>query len=180
MLAKRYRSFSVTLFVAVVILVGLHTQAQQTMTSANLSGHVEDAGGALVADASVVAYNLNTGWTQTATSDGDGHFRFPYLQVGTYEITVEAPGFARLVRQLTLTVGQALDLQLSLTVANVTENVNVAADLPLVETVRTQLAETLLPREIDSLPLNGRNYLDLAALTPGVTRSNPVANQTVS
>ena len=147
------------------------------MTSANLSGHVADAGGALVPDAPVVAYNVNTGWTQTATSDGDGHFRFPYLQVGAYEITVEAPGFARLVRRLTLTVGQALDLQLKLTVADVTENVNVAADLPLVETVRTQLAETLLPREIDSLPLNGRNYLDLAALTPGVTRSNPVGNQ---
>ena len=74
-------------------------------------------------------------------------------------------------------MGQALDLPLKLTVADVAENVNVAADLPLVETVRTQLAETLLPREIDSLPLNGRNYLDLAALTPGVTRSNPVANQ---
>lgn len=173
---KRHASFT-ALCMTVVILAGLHIQAQQTMSSANLSGRVEDGGGALVAGASVVANNLNTGWTQTTTSDGEGHFRFPYLQVGTYEITVEAPGFARLVRRLTLTVGQALDLQLKLTVANVTENVNVAADLPLVETVRTQLAETLLPREIDSLPLNGRNYLDLAALTPGVTRSNPVANQ---
>jgi carboxypeptidase family protein len=177
MLTKRYRSFSAALFVTVVVLAGLNIQAQQTTTSATLSGHVEDVGGALVAGTSVAVKNLNTGWRQTTTSDDDGRFRFPYLQVGTYEITVEAPGFSRLVRQLTLTVGQALDLSLKLTVANVAENVNVAADLPLVETVRTQLAETLLPREIDSLPLNGRNYLDLAALTPGVTRSNPVANQ---
>jgi hypothetical protein len=66
---------------------------------------------------------------------------------------------------------------LKLTVENIKENVDVTADLPVIETVRTQLAETVLPREIDSLPLNGRNYLDLAALTPGVTRSNPVANQ---
>jgi len=174
---EKSRKFSAALFVTVVILAGVHAQAQQTMTSASLSGHVEDAGRALVAGTSVALKNVNTGWTQTTTSDGAGRFRFPYVQVGTYEITVDEPGFARLVRQLTLTVGQALDLPLKLTLADVTENVNVAADLPLVETVRTQVAETLLQREIDSLPLNGRNYLDLAALTPGVARSNPVANQ---
>ncbi|HXD29539.1 MAG TPA: carboxypeptidase regulatory-like domain-containing protein [Pyrinomonadaceae bacterium] len=177
MFTEKSRKFSAALFVTVVILAGVHAQAQQTMTSASLSGHVEDAGRALVAGTSVALKNVNTGWTQTTTSDGAGRFRFPYVQVGTYEITVDEPGFARLVRQLTLTVGQALDLPLKLTLADVTENVNVAADLPLVETVRTQVAETLLQREIDSLPLNGRNYLDLAALTPGVARSNPVANQ---
>jgi hypothetical protein len=63
-------------------------------------------------------------------------------------------------------------------VAGLAESVQVTdADAPTVETARTQVAETVTPEEIDGLPLNGRNYLDLAALTPGVTRANPVANQ---
>ena len=152
-------------------------QAQQTITSATLSGRVEDSSGAVIKAASVVAKKIDTGLEQTTRSDAEGRFRFPYLPVGTYEISVEASGFARLTRQLTLSVGQALDLPLKLAVENIAENVNVTADLPVIETVRTQVAETLLPREIDSLPLNGRNYLDLAALTPAVTRTNPVANQ---
>ncbi|MGH9903995.1 MAG: carboxypeptidase regulatory-like domain-containing protein, partial [Pyrinomonadaceae bacterium] len=152
-------------------------QAQQTTTSATLSGRVEDSHGALIKGAALVAKNLATGQEQIASSDGDGHFRFPYLTVGTYEITIEAAGFGRLIRQLTLTLGQAVDLLIKLAVGNIAENVNVTTDLPVIEARRTQLAETLLPREIDSLPLNGRNNLDLAALSPAVTRSNPVANQ---
>lgn len=162
---------------ALVVAACNIVQAQQTMTSATLSGRVEDSSGAVIKAASVVARKIDTGQEQTTSSDGDGRFRFPYLPVGTYEISVEVSGFARLTRELTLSVGQALDLPMKLVVENIAENVNVTADLPVTETVRTQVAETLLPREIDSLPLNGRNYLDLAALTPGVTRSNPVANQ---
>ncbi|MCM3902936.1 MAG: TonB-dependent receptor [Pyrinomonadaceae bacterium] len=152
-------------------------QAQQTMSSATLSGCVEDSSGAVIKTAAVVAKKIDTGQEQTTTSDSEGRFRFPYLPVGAYEISVEASGFAGMRRQLTLSVGQALDLPLKLTVESIAENVNVTADPPVIETVRTQVAETLLPREIDSLPLNGRNYLDLAALTPAVTRTNPVANQ---
>jgi hypothetical protein len=152
-------------------------QAQQTITSAALSGRVEDVTGAVVKDACVTARNVETNSTHMCNCDSSGSFRFPYMTVGTYELIVESPGFAESRRQVTLTIGQALEVSLKLAVADVTETVNVAADLPSLETVRSQLAERLLSREIDSLPLNGRNYLDLAALTPGVTRSNPVANQ---
>lgn len=177
--SRKYKRFGdrLSLVLLMVFAASLVAQAQQTVTSATLSGGVEDSSGAVIQGASVTIRNVETNATQTMVSDGEGRFRFPYLNVGRHEIVLEKSGFASLTRQLTLTVGQALDLQLKLTVANVAESVNVAADLPLVETMRTQLAETLLPREIDSLPLNGRNYLDLAALTPGVTRSNPVANQ---
>jgi hypothetical protein len=150
---------------------------QQTMTSATLSGRVEDSSGSVIGAATVVARRIDTGQEQTARTDLDGRFRFPYLPVGPYEISIDASGFARLITQLTLSVGQSIDLPLKLALKNIQEQVNVTTDLPVIETVRTQLAETVLPREIDSLPLNGRNYLDLAALTPGVTRSNPVANQ---
>jgi hypothetical protein len=151
--------------------------AQQTITSAALSGRVEDATGAVVKDACVTARNVETNSTHMCNCDSSGSFRFSYMTVGRYELSVASPGFAELKRQVTLTIGQALEVSLKLAVAGVNETVEVAADLPSLETVRTQQAERLLSREIDSLPLNGRNYLDLAALTPGVTRSNPVANQ---
>ena len=157
---------------------GVRLAAQQTVTSATLSGRVEDAQGAAVRGAAVTITNVNTNQKRTTVSDEEGRYRFPYLPVGDYRLGVEGDGFAPLVRQLTLTIGQALDVTLRLSVAGVAESVNVTdADAPVVETARTQVAETVVSREVDSLPLNGRNYLDLAALTPGVTRTNPVSNQ---
>ncbi|HEV7906098.1 MAG TPA: carboxypeptidase regulatory-like domain-containing protein, partial [Pyrinomonadaceae bacterium] len=163
-----------------LLLLGgnLSSPAQQTITSATLSVRVEDAGGAAVSGANVVVNHIETNQQQTGATDDEGRYRFLYLRVGTYQLTVEKTGFATLTKQLTLTVGQALDVPLRLAVAGLAESVSVTeTDVPLIETARTQVAETIVPQEIDSLPLNGRNYLDLAALTPGVTRTNPVANQ---
>jgi Carboxypeptidase regulatory-like domain/TonB dependent receptor len=151
--------------------------AQQAVTSATLSGRVEDANGAAVAGAAIAAINLDQNRTSTAQSDSQGRFRFLYLPVGRYRLKIEAKGFYTLERDLTLTIGQALDAQLRLSVAGVAERLDIKPEATLIETVRTQVAETVLPAEVDRLPLNGRNYLDLAALTPAVTRANPVANQ---
>jgi hypothetical protein len=156
----------------------LPLRAQQSLTSATLSGRVLDANDASLGGAIVTVTNLDTNQHQTISTDDEGRYRIAYLPVGNYKLTAERSGFATLTRQLTLTVGQALDVPLRLTVGGVTESVNIKdTDVPAVETTRTQLAETIAPGEIESLPLNGRNYLDLAALTPGVTRTNPVANQ---
>lgn len=151
--------------------------AQQTVASASLSGRVYDPNRGMVSGAAITATKLETNQQRTVTSDGEGRYRFPNLPVGTYSITVHSPGFDKLTRQLTLTVGQAVDLELELGVGGVAENVDVSAEPAVVEPARTQLAETVVARDIESLPLNGRNYLDLAALTPGVTRNNPVSNQ---
>ncbi|MET0646523.1 MAG: carboxypeptidase regulatory-like domain-containing protein, partial [Pyrinomonadaceae bacterium] len=152
--------------------------AQQTVTSATLSGRVEDAGGASVSGATVVVHHVETNRRQTHVTDEAGRYKFPFLPVGTYQLTVEQLGFATLTRRMTLTLGQSLDVPLTLAVAGLSESVSVTdAAAPVVETARTQVAETVVSQEVDTLPLNGRNYLDLAALTPGVTRTNPVANQ---
>ena len=76
-----------------------------------------------------------------------------------------------------MSVGQALDLPVKLDVAGVSAQVNIGTDVPLVETVRTQITETIRPKEINELPLNGRNYLDLALLVPGVSPTNTGSNQ---
>jgi hypothetical protein len=151
--------------------------AQQSITSATLSGTVEDVNGAGINRVQIIATNLDKNLSWRTTSDEQGHFRLLYLPVGAYEIKAEHEGFTTLTRKLTLAIGQALDLSLKLSVGQVTESVNVTSESLALETVRTQVTETIRPREIADLPLNGRNYLDLAALTPAVTRANPVANQ---
>jgi outer membrane receptor protein involved in Fe transport len=151
--------------------------AQQTVTSATLAGRVEDPSGGAVSGASLTATNLATNQKQAATSDDRGRYRFSYLSVGSYEIVVEAQGFSRLTKRLIVTVGQALDLPIRLEVASVTEQVKVTTDAPLIESVRTQVTETIRPAEIDDLPLNGRNFLDLALLIPGVSPTNTGSNQ---
>ncbi|MBO0726574.1 MAG: carboxypeptidase regulatory-like domain-containing protein, partial [Blastocatellia bacterium] len=151
--------------------------AQQAVTSATLSGRVEDANGAAVAGAAIAAIDLDQNRSSIAQSDSQGRFRLLYLPVGRYRLKIEAEGFSPLERELTLTVGQTLDAEFRLKVAGVIERLDIKPEAALIETVRTQVAETVLPVEVDRLPLNGRNYLDLAALTPAVTRANPVANQ---
>jgi hypothetical protein len=151
--------------------------AQQTVTSAALSGRITDRSGALVTNAALTATNLETNQKRTAKTDYDGRFRFPYLQVGAYKLLVEAQGFVPISKALTLTVGQAIDLSLQLEVEGMSEHVTVNAEVPILETVRTQLTETVRPAEIDRLPLNGRNYLDLAMLVPGVSPTNTGSNQ---
>ncbi len=150
--------------------------AQQTITSATVSGHVVDKEGASLSGAAITATNLDRNQSWTAMSDDQGRYNFLYLPVGNYRLKAEQAGFAPATHEVTLSIGQSLDLPLRLSTAGVNESITITS-VPVIETVRTQVTETIIPHEIDSLPLNGRNYLDLAALTPAVTRANPVANQ---
>jgi Carboxypeptidase regulatory-like domain len=151
--------------------------AQQSVTSATLSGRVEDVAGAAINSAYITAINLETNGSLTTTSDSQGRFRFPYLGVGRYQLKAQATGFAPAARDLSLTIGQSIDILLRLNVAGMIASIDVALETPVVETVRTQVTETVLPREISALPLNGRNYLDLALLTTAVSRTNTGTNQ---
>jgi len=169
----------VTLLIGSLSILRLETviRAQQSINTAILSGFVEDKDGATVRGATVRLTAIERNQTLLVVTDEVGRFRFSYLPVGTYKLVIVATGFATREQTLTLTVGQSLSLTINLLLAEVASGVEIVSDPPVVEVVRTQVAETILPREIEALPLNGRNYLDLAALTPGVTRGNPVANQ---
>src|SRR5919205_225646 len=159
---------------AIILAAGVPPAlAQQTVTSATLGGRVQDANGAALPGVTVTATNTETNQSKISTTDGEGRYRFSYLAVGAYELRVEKSGFTTLTKSLTLTVGQALDVPLSLSVAAVAEDVQVnSSNAPAVETARTQVAETVTPKDVESLPLNGRNFLDLALLLPGVSRTN--------
>ena len=170
--------FHLLLTITFLSTFGAHSSlGQQTVTGASLSGRVEDHNAHTVAGASVTVTNLDTNQTRSQVTDTDGRFRFPSLSVGPYRLKIQRHGFGQLVKQLTLTIGQVVDLRLQVGIEAVTANVDITSALPLMETSRTQLTETVGTREVDSLPLNGRNYLDLALLVPGVSPTNTGSNQ---
>ena len=153
------------------------TQAQENLNNASVNGRITDASGAVVQDAAVVARQVETNLSHKFFTDREGRYRFPYLQIGPYEITVQKTGFAPVTRRLALTVGSAFDVSVSLLPESAQSHVTVEADAGALELARTQIAGTVLQKEISALPLNGRNFLDVALLVPGVSPTNTASNQ---
>jgi outer membrane receptor protein involved in Fe transport len=150
--------------------------AQPAITSAAVSGTIRDAGGSPIAGAKVTAVNVDRNQKQQSVTDAAGRFRFPVLPVGAYELTAARDGFAPWHRALRLAVGTSLDIPITLSMTQ-SETIDVTSTLPAVDTGRTEIAANITPEEVRDLPLNGRNYLDLALLAPGVSRTNTGANQ---
>ena len=151
--------------------------AQETVNHASISGRVTDPSGALVEGAQVAVRHTDTNLTWNLTTDREGRFRFPYLRVGRYEITVSGQGFAAVKRSLTLTVGAAFELPISLSIGAADTTVTVTEEATVLESARSQIAGTVLETEARNLPLNGRNFLDLALLVPGVSPTNTASTQ---
>jgi hypothetical protein len=165
--------FCLSIFIGVLLGSGQLNQAQQTVSGATVSGIITDPNNAVVSGAEVVTTNVETNQTKTTMSGEDGRYRFTYLPVGNYEVKATRSGFTPISHKITLTVGQSVELELQLQASTVTAQVDVSADnTPIIETARTQIAETVLPRDVENLPLNGRNYLDLALMLPAVSRTN--------
>ena len=151
--------------------------AQETISQASVRGRVTDPQGGVVPGAAVTARQTETNLTAETTTDQGGRFRFPYLKVGPYQVTVRLQGFADATRALTLTVGSAFDLPVTLVVAGVTTDVTVTGQVTVLEAARSQIAGTVSQAEVQSLPMNGRNFLDLALLIPGVSPTNVGSTQ---
>ena len=165
------------ILIAILIFSGTVAYAQDTITFASVSGRVTDPSGSVIAGAHVSARHTETNRTAATLTDREGRFRLPYLKVGAYEVTVSHPGFAQAVRPVMLTVGSAFELAIELIVAGEQSTVTVGAQAAVVETARTQIAGTVSQAEVQSLPLNGRNFLDLALVVPGVSPTNTASNQ---
>ena len=134
-----------------------------------ISGVVQDQSGAAVPDAQVSIGNVATGTIRAVTSNSDGFYSAPNLLPGDYQLTVTAKGFETLVRKgITVTVGAQLAVNLSLKVGQVTQSVEVTGQAPLVETMSSSLSATVEKPTIVDLPLNGRDWTQLATLQPGV------------
>jgi outer membrane receptor protein involved in Fe transport len=157
-------------FVMLSLAVIASTPAYAQVAGATLSGTAMDASGAAVPNAKVSIKNSATGVVREVTTDSAGFYSAPNLLPGVYDITVAAPGFSSSVQTgLTLTVGASKALNIALQVGQVSERVEVTATAPAVE-----LTSSTISGEVDSatereLPLNGRDWTQLATLQPGVT-----------
>lgn len=152
-------------------------RAQQSVGDASISGRVVDPSGAAIAGVPVVARHTDTNRVSTAVTDQEGRFRFPYLRIGSYEIVVRQQGFRDFTRSLTLTVGSAFELPVPLAVGGLDARVTVTGDSTMLDAARSQVAGTVSQSEVRTLPLNGRNLLDLALLIPGVSPTNTGSTQ---
>jgi hypothetical protein len=161
-----------SLIVAAYCAAGSAARAQDAINFATVSGRVTDSQGAVVPAAQVTARQTETNVTTETRTDSAGRFRFPYLRIGTYEVRVHVPGFADSTRTLRTTVGSSFDIPVVLSVAGFDTSVTVTSDATVLEAARSQIAGTIQEAEIQSLPMNGRNFLDLALLIPGVSPTN--------
>ena len=165
--ARWAKGLSICLFVT--LLFAAVVVAQTQITTGTIQGTVLDANGAAVAGAEVEVKNVDTNFTRNTTTDEDGRFTAPQLPSGRYNVTVTKTGFATLVvEKADLTVGQAMNLPLSMKVSSLQETVTITAT-PTVDTVKTESSTTLNETTVNTTPILGRKFEDLLTLTPGVS-----------
>ncbi|MFN9432545.1 MAG: TonB-dependent receptor domain-containing protein [Acidobacteriota bacterium] len=143
-----------------------------------INGSVTDSTGAAVAAATVTISNPATGFSRVLRTNEGGIYSAPALNPGAYTIKVEKQGFQAQSRTgVELQVGQAPSLNFTLTVGNVSEVIEVTGGAPVLETEATSVGTVIENKRIVELPLNGRNYLQLASLIPGATTNGPASCQ---
>jgi hypothetical protein len=134
-----------------------------------ISGVVTDTSGAVLSGASVTATSLSTGAARVTTANDQGFFTIPSLKPGEYMLTVATKGFADfVVPHVVVEVGQTARVDVAMKIGAVSENVEVQAGSVTVDTSQTTVGGVVNLKQINELPLNGRNYLELAQLQPGV------------
>jgi hypothetical protein len=160
--------FGLAAFVTLGLTVGSLT-ARAQLAGATLSGQVLDQSGAGVAGASIVIENGATRDVRTVTTDGQGLYSAQSLQPGIYSVTVSAPGFATHVEKgVELTVGATREIDVRVKPGQVSEKVEVSASVDDVESDTSVISATVERKRIVDLPLNGRDWTQLATLQPGV------------
>ncbi len=161
------KALSLCLLVTLVLTAAV--QAQTQITSGTIQGTVLDANGAAVPGASVELRNVETNFVRALSTDEGGRFVALQLPSGRYTITVAKQGFATvIVEKADLTVGQALNLPISMKVSSVQETVTITAT-PTVDTVKTESSTTIDETTVNTTPILGRKFEDLLTLTPGVS-----------
>ena len=156
---------------AFAMLAGTLAINAQTFT-ATVAGSVIDASGAAIPNATVTATNVATNVHTETRSDGTGRYLLPQLQPGAYRLESAAAGFKKYVhRGIELNVGQQAQVDISMTVGEVTENVTVEGTVSAIETTSSTIGKVVSNRAILDLPLNSRNIYSLIYLTPGVAGS---------
>jgi hypothetical protein len=158
-----------SLVLVLTIVLAASVFAQSQATTGVIEGTVVDASGAVLPGVTVTLRNTATAYEQVQVTDSGGRFRGVLLPLGPYEVRTSLEGFApQLIKGIDLGVGQTRTVDIKLSQAAITEELVVTAEAPLVETSRTEGATRLDEEAVSDLPNNGRNFLELTKLTPGV------------
>ncbi|MGE0884920.1 MAG: carboxypeptidase regulatory-like domain-containing protein [Blastocatellales bacterium] len=162
-------TLSAVLFVLLLVIGALGQQ-----TSATLVGTLTDANGAVVTGAQVRVANLATGTARESVTDSSGNYSFPFLAAGDYEVTITAQGYkTKKIDRLTLQVSQTLRQDFAMEIGAVSETVSITATDLQLQTENSTVGTVIDSAKIVELPLNGRNFIQLAQLIPGVQAGTP-------
>jgi hypothetical protein len=154
---------------SVAVLAMVWSRADAQVTGGAIVGNVADQANAAVPGASVTATAIGTNLSRTTTTGQQGDYGFSGLAPGVYRVRVELAGFRALIREgIRLATGETVRLDLQLAVGGITEVVSVEADAPLLRSETSGLGHVIDNRRVVDLPLNGRSFIALAALVPGV------------
>jgi hypothetical protein len=168
-----------TLCLTAAILLGCSRCSAQ-VASAELSGNVLDATGAAIPNATVTALNVATSISRSTVSEKSGDYVITALPPGDYTLTVEAPGFRKLEQTgVSLQINQQARVDLTLQVGQAAETVSVTGHPPLLEAESSSVGTVVNQQLVNQLPLNGRNFVQLATLSPGVNGVGESASGTI-
>jgi outer membrane receptor protein involved in Fe transport len=154
------------------LLLALPAAAQEI--TGTITGTVTDQSGAAIPGLTVTVRNVGTNATQTVVTDENGVYVATLLPAGRYEVSLELPGFKRFVRSnLQLSVNDRLGVNITLQPGDVSETITVTASTPLVKTESSDVSTLISAKQVEQMPLNGRNIISLVALQPGVSSTLP-------
>lgn len=166
-------SWSKTPFLFAFLLFIFCVSPLIAQSTGRIEGIVTDDSGAPLPGATVTALNVETNQTRVAVSDSGGSYTITPLPVGEYRVSVELSGFRASVTAVTLRVNQVARIDVSLELGAIAETMTVTAEAPLIEKSTSHISTIIEEEQVENLPLNGRNFTQLATLVPGVTRGIP-------
>jgi len=169
------RSHKAILLMVVCVLAFMFPGVMQGQATGSFSGNVLDKSGLAIPGANVIVTSAETGLVRDGKSDSAGHYLIPLLPVGTYMVRVDVTGFRSAEsKDLRLQVDEAREIDFSLVPATVVTTVDVSGEAVAVETANPSLGQVITSQQVSQLPLNGRDFVQLATLTAGATaETNP-------
>ncbi|HEY8181337.1 MAG TPA: TonB-dependent receptor [Thermoanaerobaculia bacterium] len=173
-MTSSFRAKSFLVVVALLLVCALPAAAQTA--TARVEGIVTDNTGAVLPGATVTATNTGTNATRIDVSNATGSYTLPALPVGSYNISIDLSGFRPQVTPITLTVNQTARIDFKMQLGGVSESLVVTAAAPLIDKSTSEISTLIDQKQIENLPLNGRNFTQLATLAPGVNRGIPGSN----
>jgi len=174
--AARGKHLSSLIILSLTLLVFQFSSAiliAQTTTS-TIEGTVTDSNGAVIAGAAIKVSGTNLATERSATTDAQGFYRITALPAGTYTVTATQAGFATNTSNIELTLNRTATFNVQMQIGNIVGAVNVTSELPLLEPNASSSGATVTPQQIQDFPVNGREYLDLLQLVPGVAINRQV------